>query len=153
MHLRRNANAAISRPAPALLAIAGAIPLRACGPSVLRGARASAKKRFRLLRSADGAGAFPGCGEAFGGGRDAGSAGGLRELAKGTPLSVTTLARRLGCERNLLSKHLRTLREARAVELAQNVGGDGRESLYEVPAAYRCEGAGLDYGTVVLRLA
>jgi len=47
------------------------------------------------------------------------------------------LSGRLRKNANLVSKHLRWLREAGAVVVAATPGADGRESLHAVPENYR----------------
>jgi DNA-binding transcriptional ArsR family regulator len=75
----------------------------------------------------------------------------LRELAAGPPLIVLELARRLGKSADLISKHLRVLRDCGAVIVGTPPGEDGRKSFYEVPAAYRPAPRVLDYRSCVLR--
>jgi DNA-binding transcriptional ArsR family regulator len=79
----------------------------------------------------------------------------LRELAGGESLSVLELAGRLRKDSNLVSKHLRWLREASAVAVVAVPGVDGRKSSYAVPAASLRKDANgkpeIDYGVCVLR--
>jgi hypothetical protein len=79
----------------------------------------------------------------------------LRELAGGEALSVQELAGRLRQDANLVSKHLRWLREAGAVVVAKAPGGDGRKSLHVVPANYLGRDAAgkpmIDFGVCALR--
>ena len=66
----------------------------------------------------------------------------LRELAGGESLSVLELAGRLRKDSNLVSKHLRWLREAGAVAVVAVPGADGRKSSHAVPGGVppqRCE--------------
>lgn len=57
----------------------------------------------------------------------------VRELAAGTALNVQMLAKRLGRDPDLISKHLRVLREARAIERVRPPDTDGRQQFYQVP--------------------
>jgi DNA-binding transcriptional ArsR family regulator len=79
----------------------------------------------------------------------------LRELAGGESLSVLELAGRLKQNPNLISKHLRWLREAGAVVVVAVPGVDGRKSSHAVPAAFLRKDANgkpeIDYGVCVLR--
>ena len=79
----------------------------------------------------------------------------LRELAGGESLSVLELAGRLRKNANLVSKHLRWLREAGAVAVLSVPGVDGRKSSHAVPAAFLRKDANgkpeIDYGVCVLR--
>jgi len=79
----------------------------------------------------------------------------LRELAGGESLSVLELAGRLRKDSNLVSKHLRWLREAGAVAVVAVPGVDGRKSSHAVPAAFLRKDANgkpeIDYGICVLR--
>lgn len=79
----------------------------------------------------------------------------LRELAGGEALSVLELAGRLRLGANLVSKHLRWLREAGAVVVVPVAGGDGRRSHHLVPDSFRRPSANgkpeIDYGVCVLR--
>ena len=79
----------------------------------------------------------------------------MRELAGGESLSVLELAGRLRKDSNLVSKHLRWLREAGAVAVVAVPGADGRKSSHAVPAAFLRKDANgkpeIDYGVCVLR--
>ena len=79
----------------------------------------------------------------------------LRELAGGESLSVLELAGRLRKDSNLVSKHLRWLREAGAVAVVAVPGADGRKSSHAVPAVFLRKDANgkpeIDYGVCVLR--
>ena len=79
----------------------------------------------------------------------------MRELAGGESLSVLELAGRLRKDSNLVSKHLRWLREAGAVAVVTLPGVDGRKSSHAVPAAFLRKDANgkpeIDYGVCVLR--
>ena len=79
----------------------------------------------------------------------------LRELAAGVPLPVNELAARLGRWPDLISKHLRVLRDARLIMAVASVDGDGRKQFHEVPALFRTRDAAgvvaLDFGAVLLR--
>ena len=79
----------------------------------------------------------------------------LRELAGGAPLPVYELAKRLGRPPDLISKHLRVLRDARLVRAVAPADGDGRKQFHEVPALFRTRDAAgrlaLDFGAVLLR--
>ena len=72
------------------------------------------------------------------------------------PLSVIDLAGRLERPADLMSKHLRFLREARIVRLVTPPGVDGRKQFYEVPSLFRARDAAgksvLDFGAIMLRL-
>lgn len=71
----------------------------------------------------------------------------LRELAKGEPLPVSELARRLGRAPTAISKHLTLLRKTGVA-----VQGFGR--LYRLaPAFGPTASAVLDFGQLVLKLA
>jgi len=80
----------------------------------------------------------------------------LRELAAGVPLSVNDLAERTGRAPDLISKHLRVLRDARLIIAVEPPGADGRKQFHEIPAPFRTRDAAgrtvLDFGAVVLRL-
>ncbi len=79
----------------------------------------------------------------------------LRELAGGQALSVIELAARLGRTPDLISKHLKVLREARMLMAVASPDGDGRKQFHEVPAPFRVRDASgrkaLDFGTVMIR--
>ena len=79
----------------------------------------------------------------------------LRELAGGESLSVLDLAGRLRQTPNLVSKHLRWLREAGAVAVVAVPGGDARKSNHLVPEKFRRKGTTgkpeIDYGLCALR--
>ena len=80
----------------------------------------------------------------------------LRELAAGESRSVLELAAVAGRSADLISKHLKSLREAGAVELVAVAESDGRKQYYAVPSQYRRQEAGkpvLDYGVCVLRFS
>ncbi len=66
------------------------------------------------------------------------------------------LAARRGRDANLVSKHLRVLREADAVSVLPSPDGDGRKQCYAIPPAVRrLDEAGrpmLDYGVCALRV-
>jgi DNA-binding transcriptional ArsR family regulator len=57
----------------------------------------------------------------------------VRELAAGTALNVQMLATRLDRDPDLISKHLRVLREARAIERVRPPGSDGRQQFHQLP--------------------
>ena len=115
---------------------------RASSRRLLQGAVHSATVRFRS-------------GEVAGGHRRSGALGGDAQLAGGESLSVLELAGRLRKDSNLVSKHLRWLREAGAVAVVAVPGADGRKSSHAVPAAFLRKGADgkaeIDYGVCVLR--
>jgi DNA-binding transcriptional ArsR family regulator len=79
----------------------------------------------------------------------------LRELARGTPLPVKELARRVGRAPDATSKHLRVLRDARILSIVRSAGEDGRKQIHELPALFRSRDAAgkplADLGAVVLR--
>ena len=58
----------------------------------------------------------------------------VRELASGEALNVQTLALRLKEDPDLISKHLRVLREAGAILRVRPPDTDGRQQFHEVPA-------------------
>ncbi len=80
----------------------------------------------------------------------------LREIAVRGPLSVIDLAARLERPADLMSKHLRVLREARIVRLVTPPGVDGRKQFHEIPSLFRARDAAgkpvLDFGAIMLRL-
>lgn len=80
----------------------------------------------------------------------------LLALAEGKPLSVQTLAARLGKSPDLVSKHLKNLREARMVMAVASPDGDGRKTFHEIPALFiQKDAAGrtlMDFGAVLLRV-
>ncbi|MGD0536876.1 MAG: helix-turn-helix domain-containing protein [Verrucomicrobiota bacterium] len=80
----------------------------------------------------------------------------LGELATGQPLSVQELGTRLQRRPNLVSKHLRVLREAGAVVVVPALDDDGRKQFYAVPEEFRhVDDSGrpvLDYGVCALRV-
>lgn len=57
----------------------------------------------------------------------------VRELAAGTALHVQMLAARLGRDPDLISKHLRVLREARVIERVRPPETDGRQQFHQLP--------------------
>ncbi len=79
----------------------------------------------------------------------------LRELAKGTPVSVNDLADLQGRWPDSMSKHLKILREARLIVTVPSPDGDSRKQFSEIPAPFRTRDAAgrtlLDFGCVVLR--
>ena len=79
----------------------------------------------------------------------------LRELAGGKSLSVLELASVMGRSADLASKHLKHLREAGAVVLADAPDGDRRKQHFVVPERFRrADESGrpmIDYGVCVLR--
>ena len=79
----------------------------------------------------------------------------LRELAGGQSFSVLELAASLKRSPDLMSKHLKILREAGAVVVVPAPDGDGRKSHYTVPEKFRrADESGkpmLDYGVCALR--
>jgi DNA-binding transcriptional ArsR family regulator len=79
----------------------------------------------------------------------------LRELAAGPSRSVLELATVLKRSPDLISKHLKHLREARAVLVVDAPDGDGRKSHYAVPERFRrADESGkpmIDYGVCALR--
>jgi DNA-binding transcriptional ArsR family regulator len=80
----------------------------------------------------------------------------LGQLATGPPLSVQELGARLQHRPNLVSKHLRVLREAGAVVVVPSADDDGRKQFYAVPAEFRhVDDSGrpvLDYDVCALRV-
>lgn len=80
----------------------------------------------------------------------------LRALAAGPSLSVLELADVAGRNADVMSKHLKTLREAGAVVLVACPDGDGRKQHYAVPENFRRAENGkpvLDFGVCVLRFS
>ena len=79
----------------------------------------------------------------------------LRELASGRSRSVQELGAALNHDPDLISKHLRVLRDAGAVEVVASPDGDRRKQHHAVPEMFRrTEDTGrpvLDYGVCVLR--
>ena len=79
----------------------------------------------------------------------------LQRLAGGAVLSVTELAASLGRAPDVISKHLRVLREARLIMPAAPPDGDGRKQFHQVPSVFGANDAAgrpvLDFGAVVLR--
>ena len=79
----------------------------------------------------------------------------LRLLAGGAVLSVNDLAAALGRGADVVSKHLRVLREARLIMPADSPDGDGRKQCHVIPPVFRVKDAAgrdvIDYGTVLLR--
>lgn len=79
----------------------------------------------------------------------------LRELAGGNSLSVLELATIAGRSPDLMSKHLKALREAGAVAAVASPDGDGRKQHYVVPERFRRTDesgkAMIDYGVCALR--
>ena len=79
----------------------------------------------------------------------------LRELASGRSFSVLELAGMVGRSPDLMSKHLKILREAGAVQLMAAPDGDGRKSHYHVPERFRRQDETgkpmLDFGVCALR--
>ncbi len=59
----------------------------------------------------------------------------IRELAAGTPLNVVMLAQRVRRHPDLVSKHMRVLRESGAVLRVMPPDSDKREHFYQLPAA------------------
>ena len=57
----------------------------------------------------------------------------VRELAAGVALKVQMLATRLGRDPDLISKHLRVLREARVIERVRPPDSDGRQQFHQLP--------------------
>ena len=79
----------------------------------------------------------------------------LRELAAGKTFSVQELAGMVGRSPDLMSKHLKILRQTGAVILVAAPDGDGRKSHYAVPERFRrLDETGkpmIDYGVCALR--
>ena len=79
----------------------------------------------------------------------------LRELAVGKSLSVLELSVVAQRSPDLMSKHLKILREAGAVAVVAAPDGDGRKSHYVVPERFRRPDESgkpmIDYGVCVLR--
>jgi DNA-binding transcriptional ArsR family regulator len=79
----------------------------------------------------------------------------LRELAAGKSCSVLELSAVVKRSPDLMSKHLKVLREAGAVMVVAAPDGDGRKSHYTVPERFRrTDEAGrpmIDYGVCALR--
>ena len=81
----------------------------------------------------------------------------LRDLASGQALTVAELAARQGRWPDLMSKHLRVLRDAGVVVVVPAPDGDARKQCQSVPATFRrLDEAGkpmLDFGVCALRFA
>ena len=79
----------------------------------------------------------------------------MRELAAAPSLSVQELGAKLGRSTDLMSKHLRVLRDAGALVVVAAPDGDGRKQHHAVPERFRrVDDAGkpvIDYGVCVLR--
>jgi DNA-binding transcriptional ArsR family regulator len=79
----------------------------------------------------------------------------LQILAAGQSKSVLELSALVGRSPDLMSKHLKTLREAGAVTVVAAPDGDGRKSHYVVPEKFRRADetgkAMIDYGVCALR--
>jgi DNA-binding transcriptional ArsR family regulator len=79
----------------------------------------------------------------------------LRALADGKSLSVLELSAIAGRSPDLMSKHLKILREAGAVVVVPAPDGDARKVHYAVPEKFRrADESGkpmLDYGVCALR--
>lgn len=79
----------------------------------------------------------------------------LRALADGNSLSVLELSAIAGRSPDLMSKHLKILREAGAVVVVPAPDGDARKVHYAVPEKFRrTDESGkpmLDYGVCALR--
>jgi DNA-binding transcriptional ArsR family regulator len=79
----------------------------------------------------------------------------MRELAAVPSLSVIELGAKLGQSTDLVSKHLRVLRDAGALVVVAAPDGDGRKQHHAVPERFRrTDDAGrpvIDYGVCVLR--
>lgn len=79
----------------------------------------------------------------------------LRELAKSRSRSVLELGKLLKRDPDLISKHLRVLRDADAVTVVAAPDGDRRKQHHAVPETFRRTDdtgqAVLDYGVLVLR--
>jgi DNA-binding transcriptional ArsR family regulator len=79
----------------------------------------------------------------------------LKAMANGAQMSVKELSARLGRPPDLISKHLKVLREARMLMPVESPDGDGRKQFHEIPAPFRTrDGAGrvlLDFGAVLIR--
>ncbi len=86
---------------------------------------------------------------------DAARFGMLKAMAGGAQMSVTELSARLGKAPDLVSKHLKLLREARMLMPVASPDGDGRKQFHEIPAPFRKRDAAghvlLDFGTVLIR--
>ncbi len=57
----------------------------------------------------------------------------VRELAAGQSLNVQMLATRLKQDPDLISKHLRVLREVRAIQRVRPADSDGRQQFHQLP--------------------
>jgi len=86
---------------------------------------------------------------------DAARFGMLKAMASGAQMSVTELSARLGKAPDLVSKHLKLLREARMLMPVASPDGDGRKQFHEIPAPFRKRDAAgalvLDFGAVLIR--
>lgn len=77
-------------------------------------------------------------------------------LAHNNRASVNSLAERLREPPDVISKHLRILREARLLRAVAIPGEDGRRHFYEVSALFRSQDTAgnlvLDFGAVLVRV-
>jgi DNA-binding transcriptional ArsR family regulator len=75
----------------------------------------------------------------------------LALLAQGRPLSVSEMAASTKRDPDLVSKHLRVLRDAGVVARERDTGRDGRRQVYEVPDQFLETPGVLDFGFCMLR--
>src|SRR5438046_717496 len=75
----------------------------------------------------------------------------LALLADGKPLSVSDLATGTQRDPDLISKHLRVLRDAGAVTVGRDASKDARRQLYAVPERFRVTAGVIDFGFCLLR--
>src|SRR5438093_193752 len=75
----------------------------------------------------------------------------LGALARGRALSVSDLAAQLGRDPDLVSKHLRVLRDVGVVVAERDAENDSRRQLYEVPGEFVTAPGTVDLGFCMLR--
>jgi DNA-binding transcriptional ArsR family regulator len=78
----------------------------------------------------------------------------LRVLADGSYPPVVDLAKKVGCNTDLMGRHLKLMQKAGLVVRVRD--SDGRSKYYQIPSQFRSltpeGGRVLDFGSVVLRL-
>ena len=72
-------------------------------------------------------------------------------LARGKPLTVSEMAEETQRDPDLVSKHLRVMRDAGIVTSERDTGRDGRMQVYEIPDQFVTEPGTVDLGFCVLR--
>jgi predicted transcriptional regulator len=74
-------------------------------------------------------------------------------LARGKPLSVSEMAEETRRDTDLVSKHLRVMRDAGIVASERDAGRDGRRQVYEIPDQFAAAPGTVDFGFCVLRFS